>query len=851
MANKIKGITIEIGGSTQELQKAMGGINKTTQDLGEELKNVNTLLKLDPKNTEIIAQKHKLLAEAIGATKEKLETLKEAERQAKEQFEQGKIGEEQYRAIQREVGFAEASLKNLEKSLKNVNSEWKNAAADIKKFGEGAEKAGKKLLPVSAAATAGGIAAAKMSLEFGDAMAKVATIADDTVVPLADMQKAIINLSNETGISAGAIAEDVYNAISAGQDTADAVAFVGQSLKLSRAGFADTGASLDLLTTVLNAYTMESEEAARVSDILIQTQNKGKVTVGELSSVMGKIIPTAKMANVNLEQLGAGYAIMTANGIAAAESTTYMNSMLNELSKTGSTSDKVLRELTGKSFAQLSSEGKTIADVLAILSEEATNSGLSLADMFGSAEASKAALTLLGDGAEDFNNMLAEMGKSVGSTETALGKLETPAQKIRESFNKLQNAAIRLGDALAPIVEKVSGFIENLADKLVNMDEKTLGIIATVGVFVAALAPVLMIVGKVATGISALMGLLPAIGGAFTAIGGVISSVVGGFGSIGAAIAAIANPIGIAIAIIAALTAGFLYFWNTNEGFRDAVIAAWEKIKETGAAVWEWLVKFFTEDIPGAITNAIDWFKKLPEKVEEFFKTLPEKLGFILGTVLGKLIKWGTDSVNFVKTEVPKIISKIVEFFTGLPSKLGEKLTIALNSIGTWISEGITKVTTEVPKIVKGIVDAFIKLPGEMLNIGKNVVSGLWDGIAEKISWLHEKVSSFAKGVTSGIKNVLGIQSPSKVMRQEVGKMIPSGIALGITDNLGAVDKAMRDINSELAMDMTTKASAATSASSVVEHKGRITVEGVNDKGSVVAVVELVMDQLRREVRMG
>lgn len=851
MANKIKGITIEIGGSTQELQKAMSGINKTTKDLGAELKNVDTLLKLDPKNTEIIAQKHKLLGEAIGATKEKLDTLKEAERQAKEQFEQGKIGEEQYRAIQREVGFAEAELKKLEKSLKNVNSEWKNAAADIKKFGEGAEKAGKKLLPVSAAATAGGIAAAKMSMEFGDAMAKVATIADDTVTPLADMQKAIIDLSNETGVSAGAIAEDVYNAISAGQDTADAVAFVSKSLKLSRAGFADTGASLDILTTILNAYSMESEEAARVSDILIQTQNKGKVTVGELSSVMGKIIPTAKMANVNLEQLGAGYAIMTANGIAAAESTTYMNSMLNELSKTGSVSDDVLRELTGKSFAQLSAEGKTIADVLAILSEEAANSGLTLADMFGSAEASKAALTLLGDSAQNFNDMLIEMGNSAGSTETAFEKLDTPAQRMRESFNKIQNAAIRLGDALAPIIEKVSGFIEKLADKLVNMDEKTLGIIATVGTFVAALAPVLIVVGKIATGISSLMGLFSTIGGLFTATGAAAGTAAGGAGALGAVFTALTGPVGIIIGVITALTAAIVYLWNNNEAFREAVIAAWEKIKETGAAVWEWLVKFFTEDIPGAITKAIDWFRKLPENIEEFFKTLPEKLGFILGTVLGKLIKWGTDSIEFVKKEVPKIISKIVEFFTGLPTKLGEKLTLALSSIGTWISDGITKVTTEVPKIVKGIVDAFIKLPGEMLNIGKNVVSGLWDGIAEKISWLHEKVSNFASGVTSGIKSVLGIKSPSTVMRKEVGKMIPSGIALGITDNMSLVDKAMREINGELALDMTTKTSAPTGSSSVLEHRGRIVVEGVNDRGSLVAVVDLVMNELRREVRMG
>ncbi|MBE0451836.1 MAG: phage tail tape measure protein, partial [Clostridia bacterium] len=838
MANKIKGITIEIDGSTQKLQTAMKDINSTSRDLSQELKEVDRLLKLDPKNTEIITQKHKLLADAIGASKDKLDVLKEAERQVKEQFDQGKVGEDQYRAIQREVANADQELKKLESTLKNVNSGWSNAAADMKKFGDGAEKAGKKLAPVSAVAAAGGIAAAKMSLDFGDAMAKVATISDSTAVPLEDMQKAIISLSNETGISAGAIAEDVYNAISAGQDTADAVGFVGQSLKLSRAGFAETGDSLDLLTTVLNAYTLGSEDAVKVSDILIQTQNKGKVTVGELSAVMGKIIPTAKMANVNLEQLGAGYAILTSNGIAAAESTTYMNSMLNELTKSGSKSDKALKELTGKSFADLSAEGKSIADILEILSEEATNSGISLADMFGSAEASKAALTLLGDGAEGFNEMLAEMGNSAGNTETALEKLDTPAQKIRESFNKLQNAAIKVGDALAPVIDKVSGFIEKLADKLVNMDDKTLNLIVVVGMLVAALAPVLIIVGKVASGISALMGLFSTISGLFAATGAAAGTAAGGAGVLGTVLTALTGPVGIVIGLIAALTAVVVYLWKNNEEFREAVIAAWDKIKEAGVAVWGWLEKFFTEDIPTAISNAIDWFKQLPEKVQEFFSTLPEKIGFILGTVLGKLIKWGADSIQTVKTEVPKIISKVVEFFAGLPAKMAEKLSLALKSIGTWITNGITKVTTEVPRIVKGIVDAFMNLPSEMLNIGKNVVTGLWDGIAEKITWLHDKVSSFAKGVTGGIKNVLGIQSPSKVMRQEVGKMIPSGIALGITDNLGMVDKAMKSINGELALDMTTKSSASTGNNSMVEHTGKIVVEGVNDKGSLIAVVD-------------
>ena len=156
-------------------------------------------------------------------------------------------------------------------------------------------------------------------------MAKVGTIADTNVVPLSQMQKEIINLSNALGVNASTVAEDVYNAISAGQKTSDAVSFVEKATMLAKGGFAETGQALDVLTTILNAYGMESSKTEEISNMLITTQNRGKVTVAELSSVMGKVIPTANANNVALEQLCAGYSIMTARGIAAAETTTYMN----------------------------------------------------------------------------------------------------------------------------------------------------------------------------------------------------------------------------------------------------------------------------------------------------------------------------------------------------------------------------------------------------------------------------------------------------------------------------------------------------------------------------------------------
>lgn len=325
--------------------------------------------------------------------------------------------------------------------------------------------------------------------EYETAIAKVSTIADANVVPIEEMSSEIMKLSNTTGIAASQIADDVYNAISAGQQTGDAVNFVSYSTKLAKAGFAESAQTLDVLTTILNAYGMEAEEVSKVSDMLVQTQNKGKVSVGELSSVMGKIIPTANANNVALEQLCAGYAIMTSKGIAAAETTTYMNSMLNELSKSGTTAEKTLRATTGKSFKELMTEGKSLGEVIQILQEEAEKSGKSLNDMFGSAEAGKAAVSLLSGGVEGFNEQVAGMIDSVGATEEAFAKMDSTTEaKMQKAKNSIANLGIVLGQNLLPIVGNLADKVAAVVIKVSEFAQANPKLVQTVLKVAAALA---------------------------------------------------------------------------------------------------------------------------------------------------------------------------------------------------------------------------------------------------------------------------------------------------------------------------------------------------------------------------
>ena len=434
------------------------------------------------------------------------------------------------------------------------------------------------------------------SMEFQTAMAKVGTIADQNVVPLSQMQKEIINLSNALGVNANAVADDVYNAISAGQNTADAVGFVEKATMLAKGGFAETGQALDVLTTILNAYGKESSEAEQVSNMLITTQNRGKVTVAELSSVMGKIIPTANANKVSLEQLCAGYSIMTARGIAAAETTTYMNSMLNELGKSGTTADKTLRAAAGGSFSELMAQGNSLADVLNILQTEAQKGGKTLSDMFGSAEAGKAALTLMANGVDGFNDEVSAMVDSTGAAQAAYEKMmNTTAAKVEKAKVALSNLAIVLGDTFLPYVTKAAEKLSGIVTKFSEWAQENPELLSTVVKVGAALAGLTVGAQAGKLGFLEIKGGVLSVMGAFTKLkslgaSGGLKALFSGLGGMGGKLLPIAGVIG-GIGLAIKLISGNLEEvrgW-IRETFGDGALAVFDKvwgvIQNVGAAI--------------------------------------------------------------------------------------------------------------------------------------------------------------------------------------------------------------------------------------------------------------------------
>ncbi|MCA5576567.1 phage tail tape measure protein [Enterocloster clostridioformis] len=450
---------------------------------------------------------YKRLQSELTATEREYGRLKEKLNGNKSQIQQTTATiEQQEKALEelgRELRNAGVNTDNLEGANKRLQSSYdklKTSQENLQKINKEQAKIKQNISStrlqlagtigaISTVATAFYAGPVRAAQGYETALAKVSTIADTQAVPLEKFSQEIMALSNTTGVAATAIAEDVYNAISAGQKSGDAVNFVANSTKLAKAGFAETSQTLDVLTTILNAYGMSADKVGTVSDMLVQIQNKGKVTVGELSSVMGKIIPTANSYNVSLEQLGATYAIMTSKGIAAAETTTYANSMLNELGKSGTTADKTLRKVAGSGFSDLMASGMSLGEVLAILQTEAEKSGKTLADMFGSAEAGKAAVSLLSNGVDGFNASVADMVNSGGMTDSAFALMsDTTEAKMAKAKNSITNLGIVLGQNLLPIVGNVADKVAVLVTKVSEFAQENPKLVQTVLKVAAGLA---------------------------------------------------------------------------------------------------------------------------------------------------------------------------------------------------------------------------------------------------------------------------------------------------------------------------------------------------------------------------
>ena len=375
------------------------------------------------------------------------------------------------------------------------------------------------------------------SMEFETAMAKVGTIADESQKPLGDMRNEILALSSETGKSVGELAEATYQAISASVATESAVDFVGTANKLAVGGFSDTTTAVDILTTAINAYGMSADDAAKISDVLITTQNLGKTSVAQLGASMGMVIPLAAAYNMNLEDLAASYALLTANGTQTAQATTYVKAALNELGSTSSVVGSTLKKKTGKTFAELMAEGNSLGDVLQVLADSVDGDTTAFNNMWSSSEAGVGMLSILNSGTSKYNSLVQAMEGSTGAAAAAFEKMSETGEFAQQRFqNAIENLKIAIGDELAPVLMELQQSGADAMEWATEFVKEHPEVVAAVTALAAALAVLA----------AALVGLL------------VVQQVTTAFTKFSAAL--LANPVGAVAVALTALTAAAVAF---------------------------------------------------------------------------------------------------------------------------------------------------------------------------------------------------------------------------------------------------------------------------------------------------
>lgn len=573
----------------------------------------------------------------------------------------------------------------------------------------------------SAGSQLAGIAKSAVSIgsAFETSLAKVTTIADTSKLSTQQLSDQITAMSSKMGVAASDIAEATYQAISAGQDTSNAVAFAGQASKLAAAGFTSSSSAVDILTTALNAYGMSADQATHVSDVLLTTQNLGKTSVDELSASMGKVIPLAAAYGVSVENLSSGLAVMTANGIATAEATTYTKSMLNELGDSGSTVGKILQKQTGKSFAQLNAEGKSLGDVLQILYNSVGGNSTAFAGLWSSVEAGTGALSLASGGADKFNSVLAQMQDSAGATEAAY---ETMTDTFQHKVESLQTLA------------------ENLGISLYNSMEGSLSDVAQWGIDCLTQLSTALTEG----GPEAML----------QAAGSILSDLASG----------------IAEQLPGLMTTGVEIITQLAED----IVAATPAMLDTAAEVLGALVQGIIDAIPDLITSAT-------EVVAGFVDYLGDNADAIVDAGVQLMESLVTGIANNLPALITSAAGLIAKFAAALIEHLPDIFSCGAELLAT-LAQGIVRSLENLAEAALACIAKLIGVwdgsMDEWGHIGENIVQGIINGIAG----LWGKLTSWVSGLIANLVGTASAAAVDGIT-QSTGSTTPTRKSSTVTDD--------------------------------------------------------------------
>jgi TP901 family phage tail tape measure protein len=750
MASRIKGITVEIGGDTTGLEKALKGVNSSIKTTQSALKDVERLLKLDPTNTELLTQKQKLLKDAIASTSEKLETLKEAQKQAKEQLERGELGQDKYDALQREIVETEQELKRLQEQAATTSVTLEKIAAAGDKFekaGDSITNAGKQISVASAAVTGLGVAAVKTAADFDSAMANVAAISGATGDDLQALRDKAREMGEKTKFSASEAADAMSYMAMAGWKTGDMLSGIEGIMHLAAASGEDLATTSDIVTDALTAFGLTAEDSAHFADILAAASSNANTNVSMMGETFKYCAPVAGALGYSAEDVAEAIGLMGNAGIKSTQAGTALRTMMTKLQGELKLSGEALGEVTIQT-ANADGSMRELSDILADCRTAFSK--------MSESEAAAAAETLVGKNAMSgflalMNSAPGDIDKLRNAIDNCDGSAENMAAIMQDNLNgqltilksQLEELAISFGEMLMPVIRKVVTAVQGFVDKLNNMDEAQRKTIITIGLVIAALGPFLVILGTVISTVGKSMKAYASATKGIKKLMVAVKSGTGIFGKLGTALGGISAPVLAIVAVIAVLVAAFTHLWKTNDGFRENIIATWTQIKER--------VSNFCQGIVDRLNSLGFEFSS----ITEVLKAVWDGFCNLLGPVFEGAFRFISDTLSTVLD----VILNTVDFFIAVFSGDWEGAWEAVKNIFSSIWNGLVSWFTNILETIKGVLDVALGWIGtsweQVWTNVKNFFTNIWNGIKAFISSTINSISTTISNVITGIKTTV------------------------------------------------------------------------------------------------
>lgn len=778
-------------GNYDAWKEAYTPIQEEIVKTNEKMDKLKKSMKSMEESGQIDTEEYKKLQTEVDQSSDKLKELKAQKKQVDDEFGQP-ISPEGFDSLQREIVETEQKLKSLKETTGSASANLAKVSAVSGEFGNKVKGVGQSLLPVTGALTGVGAASTVMANNFNDAMSQAAGALDKPMSEMEDLRQLAIQTGQDTVFSATDAGNAITELAKGGLTEADIKAgALKTTMDLAASSGMDLGEAANVVVQAMGAFGLSANESAEAANALAGAAAASSTDVEPLTQALAQCSAGAKNAGWSIQETTAVLARFADAGIEGSDAGTSLKTMLQRLAAPTDSAATMIEQLgiqTRDSNGDLlgaSEIAEELQDKLGGLDSASRDAALST--IFGS-DAMRAATVMMNSGTEGLQKYIDAANDQEAAQRLANSQMSDGSRAIEELKGSLETAAIQIGDTLAPIVQKVAELITALVNKFSALPEGVQQVIVVVGILVAALGPLLMVIGQISLGISAVAGTLSKLSG----IGGVVTNLIGGIKTAVTGLLGIitAHPV---IAAITAIIVILVALYNKCEWFRDGVNGILKAIKDRFFAAWDGIVEFFTETIPNAWNEMVSFFQGIPawwsgiwdsvqakfesvwtsimeipiiKELTSIIKDSFERLKEDLGGIWTGIKMLAENTWEFIKNATLAPVLLLIDLVTGDFERLKSDLENILNNIKnafTNIWTAIQSITENFWDAIKTVILTKVEMTNEivstLLNALKTQLENIWNSIqntAERIgSNIQESMSNIWNNIQNTIKTTV------------------------------------------------------------------------------------------------